>query len=372
VPAVPVVLATRAADSALEELARQLADGESGRTRAFSAVTAAAAESAPACHNQRQEISPIGNSGMSPRSLSQIFRRTLLGLLLGLALVGLGVAILVGNTGMTADPPGAPFSDSRLYGLVLVAAGFVVALVALALSYRETMRGVRADIQSIGRILHDARHDEVRESYPMKLEEFAGIFEYLRDSARKMAEERQRLKGLGYLDHLSGIPNRRYFEHRLNKLYKQRDSRGASSVLIIDIDHFKQVNDTNGHDAGDALIAEFARLLRAAVRQTDFLARLGGDEFCVIYPHTPLTHAYSFAERLRKQLPRDIALSNGVRHTLHWTGGISAMGDIDPNYDDVLRRADQALMRAKQAGRNNTQLEAVGTLPASEKLPASG
>lgn len=298
-----------------------------------------------------------------PHSLAQIFRRTLLGLLLGLALVGLGVVILLGDVAPKHEAAGIFVANPRVIAVLLVAAGFVTALGALVLAHRTTMRGVQADIQSIGRILRDARHNEMRESYPMALKEFANIFQYLRDSARKMAEERQKLKGLGYLDHLSHMANRRYFERRLKKLHRQMESNGPSSLLIIDIDHFKQVNDTHGHDVGDALIAEFARALRAAVRQTDFLARLGGDEFVVIYPFTPLTHAYSYAERLRKQLPRELALPKGVMLPLRWTGGISAMGDTDSNFDEALWRADQALIRAKQAGRNNTQLEAVGTHP---------
>lgn len=306
-----------------------------------------------------------------PRSLAQIFRRTLLGLLLGLTLIGLGVVILLGDTAARSGAGHPFFADPRLLAILLVAAGFATALGALVLAHRTTVRGVQADIQSIGRILRDARHNEMRDSYPMALEEFAKIFQYLRDSARKMAEERQKLKGLGYLDHLSQLANRRYFERRLKKLHRQMASNGPSSLLIIDIDHFKQVNDTHGHDVGDALIAEFARALRAAVRQTDFLARLGGDEFCVIYPFTPLTHAFSYVERLRKQLPRELALPKGVVHPLRWTGGISAMGDTDTNFDEVLWRADQALIRAKQSGRDNTQLEAPGSHPPQARSSAS-
>jgi len=280
------------------------------------------------------------------RSLARIFRRTLLGLLIGLALTGAGVAIILAAPATAREAPSSLFTDSHFYAVLLMIAGFVVALIAVFLSHRDTARGVHADIQSIGRILRDARHNEMRDNYPMELEEFGNIFQYLRDSARKMA-----------------LANRRYFERRLRKLHRQVESHGPSSLLVIDIDHFKQVNDTHGHDVGDALIAEFSRVLRAAVRQTDFLARLGGDEFCVIYPYTPLTHAYSYAERLRKQLPRELKLPKGVVHSLRWTGGISAMSNADSKFDEALWRADQALMRAKQAGRNNTQLEAVGTHP---------
>jgi diguanylate cyclase (GGDEF)-like protein len=127
-------------------------------------------------------------------------------------------------------------------------------------------------------------------------------------------------------------------------------------VLIIDVDHFKLVNDEHGHDAGDALIVGFSEALRAVVRNTDFIARLGGDEFCIIYTYTRLDKAKDLVERLRRELPRYINLPKGVVHTLRWTGGLSSMRDSDRKFDDVLWRADQALLQAKQGGRNNTRV----------------
>jgi len=125
---------------------------------------------------------------------------------------------------------------------------------------------------------------------------------------------------------------------------------------MIDMDHFKKVNDIYGHDAGDALIVGFANALRKVVRQNDVLARLGGDEFCIIYTYASLENAKNFVERLRRQLPREIPLTKGVIHQLRWTGGLSAMHDKDTKPDDVLWRADQALLQAKEAGRNITKV----------------
>ena len=92
------------------------------------------------------------------------------------------------------------------------------------------------------------------------------------------------------------------------------------------------------------------------VRQTDVLVRLGGDEFCIIYSYAPLAKATALVDRLRKQLPREIPLTKGVTHQLRWTGGLSAMHDKDTKPDDVLWRADQALLLAKEAGRNATRV----------------
>jgi diguanylate cyclase (GGDEF)-like protein len=202
----------------------------------------------------------------------------------------------------------------------------------------------------------DVRDGSVRVDYPMKLKEFTEIFDYFRDRGQKLIEEQQKLKDMGLIDHLSKLGNRRHFENRLKELFESSKSNGPSSVLIIDVDHFKAVNDKHGHDAGDALIVGFASALRKVVRQTDVLSRLGGDEFCIIYTYAGMDRAAVFAERLRKQLPREISLTKGVIHHLRWTGGLSTMTDEDSKPDDVLWRADQALLRAKESGRNNTKL----------------
>jgi diguanylate cyclase (GGDEF)-like protein len=248
------------------------------------------------------------------------------------------------------------FTLERSLYLGLVGVALIAAPAVLIAAQRQTRRAVRADIGSLSRMFRDVRKNALRESYPMELGEFAGVFDYLRESGRKLVEEKRKLKGLGLIDHLSQLSNRRYFEKRLKELFEATRTHGPSSVLIIDVDHFKQVNDQHGHDIGDALIVAFAKALREAVRQTDFLARLGGDEFCVIYPYAPLAKANAFVERLRKQLPRELQLPKGIVHPLKWTGGVSAIQDGDKKFDEVLWRADKALLEAKTAGRNNTKV----------------
>ena len=174
------------------------------------------------------------------------------------------------------------------------------------------------------------------------------------------------------MDHLSHLINRRHFELRLKELFDASKANGPSSVLMIDMDYFKAVNDKHGHDVGDALIVAFANALRKVVRQADVLARLGGDEFCIIYSYAPLEKARVLAERLRRQLPREITLPKGVIHQLRWTGGLSVMHDRDTKPDDVLTRADQALYQAKEAGRNVTKIyDPVRGLPAKPSIMAS-
>ncbi|HEU5339247.1 MAG TPA: diguanylate cyclase [Sulfuricaulis sp.] len=249
---------------------------------------------------------------------------------------------------------------------------FAIVLMMLYRLYRRTVKSVRHDIQSLIRMFQDLREGSVRVSYPMALKEFTDIFEYLRDRGQKLVKEKDKLKNMGLMDHLSQLGNRRHFETRLKELFEAAKSNGPSSVLIIDMDHFKAVNDKHGHDAGDALIVGFANALRKVVRQTDVLVRLGGDEFCIIYSYAPLNKATGLVERLRRQLPREIPLTKGVIHQLRWTGGLSSMHDKDTKPDDVLWRADQALLQAKESGRNNTKIyDPVTGAPVRKQIMAS-
>ena len=289
-------------------------------------------------------------------SLTNIARRALLALFGSLAL-GAGAGTLLLLNVWRADAAAEPFFtfERVMYLLFIVISLGSVVRVVLG-TQRRVARAVREDIKSIGRMFHDVRHAGLRDAYPMALEEFTGVFQYLRDSGRRLVEEKEKLKGLGLIDHLSQLSNRRHFEKRLKELHEASKTHGPSSVLIIDMDHFKAVNDRYGHDVGDALIVAFAKALRGAVRQTDFLARLGGDEFCIIYPYTALTKATAYVERLRKQLPRTAHLLKDIEHPLKWTGGLSVMADADTKFDEVLWRADKALIRAKEAGRNVTEI----------------
>jgi diguanylate cyclase (GGDEF)-like protein len=287
------------------------------------------------------------------------------------------VSTALGNTSwmlvyQPADQPPALLAGNRAYyfGFVLLLLAVIVVLL-LRLQYR-TATAVQHDIKSLVRMFRDLRDGTVRVAYPMELQEFSEIFDYLRDRGQKLIEEKERMKNMGLIDHLSQLSNRRHFEKRLKELFESSRTNGPSSVLIIDMDHFKQVNDKHGHDVGDALIVAFSQALRKVVRQTDMLARLGGDEFCIIYTYAPLDKARVLAERLRKQLPREVPLTRGVIHPLRWTGGLSAMHDKDTKPDDVLWRADQALLQAKEAGRNNTVVyDPVSGPPVKKRVIAS-
>jgi diguanylate cyclase (GGDEF)-like protein len=251
----------------------------------------------------------------------------------------------------------------QYYFLIMVVAALSLIVMSYSL-YRSTVNSIQHDLKSLANMIRDVRSGTVRKDYPMELEEFASALLYLKDSGKKLIEEKQKLREMGLLDHLSQLSNRRHFELSLKEAFETQKINGPSSLLILDIDRFKLVNDRFGHAAGDELIVKFANVLRRCVRQTDVLARLGGDEFCIIYTFTPLQKARVLSERLRKQLPREVRLSHGIVHSLRWSGGLSVMCGTDKIPDDVLVRADQALLRAKESGRNTTLLEYSALSPA--------
>jgi len=242
--------------------------------------------------------------------------------------------------------------------LLIGAAAFVAAILVLLAGVARIDRRARAtlrrDAQTLTGMIEDIRQGNLKPEYPVAMDEFRDLQRQLRESGGHLVSERRKLEDLGLTDHLSGLPNRRAFEMRLAQHLVQARMGFPTAVLLLDVNHFKSVNDRHGHDAGDALIRIFAESIREAVRRTDFVARLGGDEFCIMFPFTDLATAFMLAERLRSKLPAIIELGNGAQHRLRWTGGLSVMMHHDDKADDVLWRADKVLLEAKSAGRNRT------------------
>ena len=168
------------------------------------------------------------------------------------------------------------------------------------------------------------------------------------------------LERLSQTDALTGLANRRHFM----ALAEQEVSRtarygGHLSVLMLDIDHFKSVNDTYGHKVGDAVLKRFAELCRDALREVDVVGRLGGEEFAVLLPQTGAEHAYDVAERLRGTFAQsEISLEQGL--PLHFTAsiGVATLERCGINLDTLLNHADGALYEAKRAGRNRVRVSA--------------
>jgi two-component system cell cycle response regulator len=158
-------------------------------------------------------------------------------------------------------------------------------------------------------------------------------------------------------DQLTGLYNRRYLASHLSAMFDRAFWTGRQlALMILDIDHFKRINDTFGHDIGDKVIQEIADRIRNSVRGIDLACRYGGEEFLVAMPDTDKTFANVVAERLRNEIAQHKIMINGGREELSVTVsiGISSTeeGPKDDSAQKLIKRADEALYVAKSGGRN--------------------
>ena len=171
---------------------------------------------------------------------------------------------------------------------------------------------------------------------------------------RLRASVRQTIE-LAVTDGLTGLHNRRYLDNHMKLLIDRATARGRPlSVCITDIDRFKLVNDTYGHDAGDAVLREFANRVRSAVRGADLACRYGGEEFVLVMPDTSAEMAAGVAERLRTIVEREPFRVPGTDVFLPVTAsiGLASMMPAGDSPEALLKRADEALYEAKRSGRN--------------------
>lgn len=172
--------------------------------------------------------------------------------------------------------------------------------------------------------------------------------ERLRDSVQSSME-------MAVMDQLTGLHNRRFMDNRLSVMFDESALRARSlSLLVLDIDHFKSVNDSWGHDAGDEVLREFADRVRACTRGIDLVARMGGEEIVVVLPDTGRDAAYRVAERIRERVESSpFAVQSNTRDIkVTVSVGVSNRRAGDASSADMMKRADDALYRAKAGGRN--------------------
>lgn len=168
-----------------------------------------------------------------------------------------------------------------------------------------------------------------------------------------LASQVGELRRLSVTDGLTQVHNHRFFQERLREEFRRAQRYDdALSLILLDLDHFKNVNDTHGHGAGDRVLREVAASLQRSVRETDLVARYGGEEFAVLLPRTHLTGALTVAERIRRELT---ALQLGPGGALRVTASLGVSGFphrtvLTP--EQLLLTADEALYRAKREGRD--------------------
>jgi len=197
-------------------------------------------------------------------------------------------------------------------------------------------------------------HVEINATPIMQNDEIVGSVVAFKDISQRLKMQ-QELETLARTDYLTGIGNRRTFMENLKQdfaLFK-RNSIGCS-VLMLDIDHFKSINDTFGHAAGDAVLKELSHTLTSGIRNVDFVGRLGGEEFGIILRQTGSDGALDFAKRLQSKINASCVNfdNNIIMYTV--SIGISSFMETDEIEESILSRADKALYIAKESGRNKS------------------
>jgi len=179
----------------------------------------------------------------------------------------------------------------------------------------------------------------------------------LKKTERELEAERDRALLLSGVDELTGLPNRRFALTRLERLLSRAVPGQPRLVVgLLDLDHFKAINDTYGHEAGDAALRHFARYCASSLMDQAFLSRVGGEEFVVLFHDVTSEVAKVELERLLCSIPPiEVADRSGVRVTLSFSAGLAEATSEDRR-DQVLSQADKALYAAKQAGRRRVEI----------------
>ncbi|MDF3064749.1 MAG: response regulator/GGDEF protein [Polyangiaceae bacterium] len=198
----------------------------------------------------------------------------------------------------------------------------------------------------------------------------------LRDRNQQLESMLHHVEALASTDALTGLYNRRRFADVLRREFAvTKRYKNTLSCLLLDLDHFKQINDRFGHDAGDQVLKEMARRITGSLREVDLAARYGGEEFVVLLPHTGKADANIVAERLLKNVRKQEFNFGGEMVTVTASIGCAGNSDVaSSNPDDLVKAADVALYEAKKRGRNRVVMYTAGAderaIGSSNSLPA--
>jgi diguanylate cyclase (GGDEF)-like protein len=250
-------------------------------------------------------------------------------------------------------------ADAMLRHLAEVSRGVQGLADAYRRSYLEQRRLVR---------LSDRMQEELQAAKQHLADQKQDLLQLNRDlilEAEKRAQLTEELLRMATTDLLTGASTRRHLYDRATYEFAQIERRSEPlSVLLLDLDAFKQINDRLGHQAGDDVLRRFAGLCMSIIRKTDTFARYGGEEFVILLPNTPVPVALEIAERIRLSVAqREIDPSSG-EPGVTVSCGLACYRPGDANLDALLARADEALYQAKRAGRNRVVV-------ASESTPSS-
>ena len=174
----------------------------------------------------------------------------------------------------------------------------------------------------------------------------------LREMTQTLSARSETFEHAALTDALTGMQNRRYFDDALKEYLDEfRRIEKPIGIMVLDLDHFKSVNDTHGHDVGDEVLRQVASCLKNFTRYHDIAARIGGEEFAVVAPNMDLEGLNKFAERIRRAVSELVIQSGNVRLKVTTSIGVAAWDGLEMP-DEFYRRADRMLYQAKRQGRN--------------------
>ena len=259
-----------------------------------------------------------------------------------------GIMILAAYVGLSLVVPSfipGPRPVPVVVGMNSVLFGFIAAVLITSFgNFRERMNAFR-------RVCKRAELGDLGGNIEVDGERFPDDLTLL---GRSFNEMRGRLIELIGTDPLTGCLNRRAIETRLNREWRQAKRRDSMlAVLMVDLDRFKEINDTHGHLVGDAVLQTLGEIMRTTARETDAVARVGGDEFVVLLPDTAWQGAMTFAERLRRNVHEHRFEGENAAVSITISVGVALARGTDPiSADDLLEAADRSLYKAKTGGRN--------------------
>lgn len=287
---------------------------------------------------------------------------------------GLGWVVLASTPLAVADAPLVSLNRTMaITGTVLGLLGIVLAF-ATARRLGRPLRQLADTARSIGRDTPQTmpRLSGSREVVGLSLalrallHRIGAVTQTLQNSqerAQLLEEEKRELEQLASLDPLTGLRNRRSFlELAGREIARTRREGGTLAVLMIDIDHFKAVNDTHGHAAGDAVIRDIAHLIRSLARESDIVSRFGGEEFVVLLPQSSFVDACAFGERLRQRIAGHRLAFGEQELSVTVSVGCAQFTPHRTELEEALDIADHALYVAKQSGRNRVEGAIIGAV----------
>ena len=192
---------------------------------------------------------------------------------------------------------------------------------------------------------------------PIEIRSHVKVGHRLVEADDKLKEYADTMKKLATVDPLTNAFNRRYFmEHAEQEFKRSLRYQRPFSLLIIDIDHFKKINDNYGHACGDEVLKAITSLFKEELRNSDIFARIGGEEFAVILPETNAVKAVEVGQRIRIKIKNYDIPYNNINIKITISIGISSINDKSKSLDELLKNADDALYDVKKCGRNNCKI----------------